>query len=104
MNGIFDIRPDTAYNDKIGHRYHFPNKYLAVAKNIEKDWVIFREPRRGGGRQGYVAVGWVSNVELDQDNPKSHSYARITYYLVSVKKPPFLAIAKRSKRVFFIIL
>ena len=31
MKGVFDTRPSTEYDDDIGRRYHFPNRYLAEA-------------------------------------------------------------------------
>ncbi len=81
MNGVFDTRPDTAYDDDLSRRYHFPNKDLAEAERTEKDWIIFRESRRGGGRQGYIAVARVIRIEPDPSNPEKSSYARVTDYL-----------------------
>ena len=59
MKGVFDTRPLTEYDDDINLRYHFPNRYLAEAERTKKDWIVYREPRRGGGRQAYVAVARV---------------------------------------------
>ena len=80
MKGVFDTRPLTEYDDDISRRYHFPNRYLAETQRTENDWIVYREPRRGGGRQAYVAVAQVSRVEPDQSDPGS-SYAYVSDYL-----------------------
>ena len=80
MKGVFDTRPSTMYDDDISRRYHFPNQYLAAAQETENDWIVYREPRRGGGRQGYVAVARVAHIEPDPLN-SGHSYAYISDYL-----------------------
>ena len=80
MKGVFDTRPLTEYDDDINRRYHFPNRYLSEAKRTEKDWIVYREPRRGGGRQAYVAVAQVNRIEPDPSDP-GHSYAYVSDYL-----------------------
>ena len=77
---VFDTRPDTGYDDDIIRRYHFPNLYLAKARKSVGDWVVYREPRRGGGREGYVAVARVTGIEPDPKKPRS-SYAHMTDFL-----------------------
>ena len=76
MKAIFDTRSDTAYDDDIVRRYHFPNTYLGEARKSVGDWIVYREPRRGGGRQGYVAVARVTRIEQDPSRA-GHSYARV---------------------------
>ena len=80
MKGVFDTRPFTEYDDDISRRYHFPNRYLTEAQRTENDWIVYREPRRGGGRQAYVAVAQVSRIEPDQSDP-GFSYAYVSDYL-----------------------
>ena len=80
MKGVFDTRPLTEYDDDINLRYHFPNRYLAEAERTKKDWIVYREPRRGGGRQAYVAVARVNRIEPDPSDPGS-SYAYVSDYL-----------------------
>ncbi|MCY4141877.1 MAG: HNH endonuclease [Rhodobacteraceae bacterium] len=80
MKGVFDTRPVTEYDDDISRRYQFPNRYLAEAKHTENDWIIYREPRRGGGRQAYVAVARVVSIEPDPSDPDS-SYAYLSDYI-----------------------
>ncbi len=80
MNGVFDTRAGTIYDDDVATRYHFPNRYLQVALACQDDWILYREPRRGQGRSGYVAVARIVAVEPDPLDPKS-SYARLDGYL-----------------------
>lgn len=80
MKAIFDTRPDTAYDDDLVHRYHFPNRYLSDAGKCVGDWIVYREPRRGGGRQGYVAVARLVRIEPDRSDPGS-SYAYLGDFL-----------------------
>ena len=80
MKAVFDTRSDTAYDDDIVRRYHFPNTYLREARKSVGDWVVYREPRRGGGRQGYVAVARVTRIEVDPSR-EGHSYAHVEGFL-----------------------
>ena len=80
MNGVFDTKAGTAYDDDLPLRYHFPNRYLPDALACVGDWIIYREPRRNGGRSGYVAVARVKTIEPDPAMP-GHSYARMRGYL-----------------------
>ena len=80
MKAIFDTRPDTAYDDDLVHRYHFPNRYLSDAGKCVGDWIVYRESRRGGGRQGYVAVARLVRIEPDRSDPGS-SYAHLGDFL-----------------------
>jgi putative restriction endonuclease len=78
--GIFDTRSGSGYDDDPASRYHFPDRYLPVARTLVGNWVIYREPRRDGGRSGYVAVARVVHIEPDCGN-LGHSYARVANYL-----------------------
>ena len=79
MKAVFDTRSDTAYDDDIVWRYHFPNTYLSEARKSVGDWIVYREPRRGGGRQAYVSVARVTRLEPDPAR-KGHSYAHVEGY------------------------
>lgn len=80
MKAIFDTKADSGYDDDITRRYHFPNRYLPEAQRALNDWIIYREPRRGGGREGYVAVANVTRIESDPARP-GHSYACMSDFL-----------------------
>lgn len=77
MKAIFDTRAGSEYDDDIVERYHFPNRYLDEAKKAVGDWIIYREPRRGGGRQAYVAMARLLRIDPDPARP-DHSYARLS--------------------------
>jgi putative restriction endonuclease len=80
VKAVFDARPGSGYDDDIAHRYHFPDRYLTIARQAVGDWVAYREPTRGHGRAGYVATARL--VAIDPDTEKSrHSYARMVDYL-----------------------
>lgn len=80
MKAIFDTRAESGYDDEIVERYHFPNRYLPVAQQSVGDWIIYREPRRGGGRSGYVAVARLVSIDSDPGDP-GRSYARMADFL-----------------------
>jgi len=80
LHGVFDTRAGTIYDDDIKTRYHFPDRYLDHALACLGDWILYREPRRNGGRAGYVAVARVVAVEPDPERAK-HSYARMEGFL-----------------------
>ena len=42
----FDTRHDTAYDDDLVRRYHFPNRYLSDTRKYVGDWIVYREPQR----------------------------------------------------------
>jgi putative restriction endonuclease len=80
LKAVFDTRSGTAYDDWIVERYHFPDRYLPVALHTVGDWIVYREPRREGGRMGYIAVARVTAIDPDPTRP-GHSYARVSDYL-----------------------
>ncbi len=76
MKAVFDTKADSGYDDDIIQRYHFPNRYLSEAQKAVGDWIIYREPRRGRGREGYVAVARVTHVQSDIARPGTHGRRR----------------------------
>ena len=80
MKAVFDTRPDTGYDDEIAERYHFPNRYLTEAGKAIGEWIVYREPRRGGGRMAYVAVARVMQIRPDPSS-SDFSYALLADYL-----------------------
>lgn len=79
MKGVFDTRPHSGYDDEVSVRYHFPNNYLPAAQKLVGDWVVFREPRREGGRQAYLAAALVTRLSPDPSD-RAHTYAAFAYY------------------------
>src|SRR4051812_14629821 len=80
MKAIFDTRGESGYDDHVVEHYHFPNRYLAEAQKAVGDWIVYREPRRGGGRSGYVAVARLLRIDPDPAQ-EGFSYARVSEYL-----------------------
>ena len=92
MKAVFDVKPDSGYDDDIHRRYHFParSNYLAAAQGAVGDWVLFREPQRNGGRRAYVATARILSVEPDPDRA-GHCYAYVADYLDFPTPVPFAA-------------
>ena len=92
MKAVFDVKPDSGYDDDITRRYHFPNKsnYIDAARNAIGDWVLYREPQRNGGRRAYIATARVIRVEPDPESA-AHSYAHVADYPEFPTPVPFVA-------------
>lgn len=43
VKGVFEISGNSRYDDLITERYHFPSKYHSTAREIEGDWILYRE-------------------------------------------------------------
>jgi len=86
--GIFTTRVEPAYDDIPEIRYHFPKTYLNYVKKTEGDWIIYYEPRRGGGRMGYFAMAQVEKIEADKHRP-NHFFAYLVNFIEFSKQVPF---------------
>ena len=80
MKAIFDTKAASGYDDDIVRRYHFPNRYLPVARQAVGDWIVYREPKRNAGREGYVAVARLVAIKADPTRP-GHSYGLVDSFL-----------------------
>lgn len=80
MKGVFEISGSSRYDDLIAERYHFPSQYLAVARQLLGDWIVYRETRAAGGRMAYIAAARVHRIDRDP-NDSTHYYARVGQYL-----------------------
>ena len=90
MKAVFDVKPESGYDDEITGRYHFPSRsnYLSVARDALGDRVLFREPRRNGGRQAYVASARVVGIEPDSERA-GHCYTYFDDYFDFATSVPF---------------
>ena len=73
VKAVYIASSHSAYKDRPGEWYHFPNSYLSRVAQTVGDWVIFYEGRAGGSR-GYYAVQRVDRIVPDPEDG-SHSYA-----------------------------
>jgi putative restriction endonuclease len=80
MKAVFDTKPGSGYDDEIQTRYHFPDRYSDEARKAVGDWIVYRAPRRGGGRIGYFAAAQVADIDPDPKLP-GHSYAWMKDFL-----------------------
>lgn len=70
--GVFLHRADSIYDDRPEVQYQFPKQYLGRARDLEGDWIIYCEPRRGGGGRGYFAMARVQRIIDDPAAPGMH--------------------------------
>ena len=79
-NAVLLARVDSTYDDIVEERYHFPKQYLGRISEAVGDWIVYYEPRRGGGRQVYFAMARILRIEPD---PKleGHFYAYIADFV-----------------------
>jgi hypothetical protein len=61
-------RKDSDYSDKIGKRYHFPNKYRKLL-SLPNTQFIYHEPKRKGAGE-YFGCGQIGNVTPDPADPE----------------------------------
>lgn len=69
-----------SYDDIPEIRYHFPRRYLNQAERCLGDWIVYCEPRQGGGRMCYFATARVDRIEPDP-RISDHFYAFVSDYL-----------------------
>ena len=85
---VLTTKINPSYDDLPEQRYHFPRRYLNAVKAALNDWIVYYEPRRGGGRQSYFATARI--VRIDEDPHKDdHYYAYVKDYLEFDRPVPF---------------
>lgn len=67
--GILVHRADSIYDDFPEDRYQFPKRYLKRIELMVGDWILYYEPRGGGGRMGYNAVAQLETIVPDPSEP-----------------------------------
>lgn len=88
LKGVFEISGNSRYDDEITERYHFPNNYLPIARQLVGDWIIYRETRAAGGRMAYTGTALLRQIDPDHDDA-GHSYARMSDYLDFDRPVPY---------------
>jgi putative restriction endonuclease len=63
--GVLLHRADSIYDDRPEEQYQFPKQYLGRASQFVGDWIIYYEPRRGGGGKGYYAIARIEGIIPD---------------------------------------
>jgi putative restriction endonuclease len=61
---VFLHRPDSIYDDHPETQYQFPKQYLGRAAPCARDWIVYYEPVKGGGK-GYYAIARVERIIPD---------------------------------------
>lgn len=89
MKAVFDTKPDSAYDDDVTQRYHFPPRYAGIVSNCVGDWIVLRRPRAGGGSKAYFGVGYIARIEPDMAM-NGYSYAIISDYLAFDHPVPWI--------------
>jgi putative restriction endonuclease len=91
LKAVFDIKPDSGYDDERPLRYQFPDQknYFAAAVDAVGDWILYREPKRNEGRQAYVAVARVVSVTPDPGRA-GHHLAHLSDFLEFPTPVPFV--------------
>lgn len=93
--GVFMTAVDPTYDDLPEVRYHFPKRYLRIARECVGDWILYYEPRQGGGRMCYFATARVERIDADPRLP-DHYYAHMTDYLEFPHPVPY-----REEEIFY---
>jgi putative restriction endonuclease len=87
--GVFLHRADSIYDDQPEAQYQFPKQYLSRAAPSEGDWILYYEPRKGGGR-GYYAMAFVERILPDPSAPGMYlALIRPGSYLPFERAVPF---------------
>jgi len=63
--GIFAHRSNSIYDDIPEEQYQFPRRYLRDAQLISGNWILYHEPRKGGGDMTYFAIAKVKDIIPD---------------------------------------
>lgn len=87
VKGILTFKLSSVYDDRIEEKYHFPNRYLATAKSLVGDWILYHEPGSDGGRKAYIAAARVDQIVKDP-NSHRHFYALMRDFVPLVNAVP----------------
>lgn len=88
MKGVFTSKRDTGYDDRIEERYHFPRRYLAEAREVVSDWIVYHESKRGGGAMAYIGAARVDDfMPFPKPVPLRHGSGFFESRLNAVSNP-----------------
>jgi putative restriction endonuclease len=67
--GVFMHKDGSIYDDIPEVHYQFPKTYLSRANQMVGDWIVYREPVKIPGSQGFFAVAKVDRIIPDPHAP-----------------------------------
>lgn len=90
MKGVFDIKPESGYDDSLTEGYQFPTRrhYMAAASAVVDDWILYRGPKRNGGGSAYIGAARVVSIERAAPDSKL-AYARVADFFQFEPPVPF---------------
>jgi putative restriction endonuclease len=90
VKGVFDVKPESGYNDSLAERYHFgaSRAYMQTALAVQGDWILYRETQRNRGSRAYIGAARVVSVVPDEARP-GHSYANVANFFQFEPPVPF---------------
>ena len=80
MKAVFYHKPGSAYDDREGEWYHFPQMYLSRVMKTVGDWIVYYGPRTGHDGRYYTGIAKVKSISPDPKNPELH-YAFLEQYI-----------------------
>ncbi len=88
MKAVLDTKLNSAYDDDVANRYHFPQRYLVLLEQCLGDWIVFRRPRASGEGIAYFGVGRIGRITSDE-TLSGHYYAEILDFLMFDQPVPW---------------
>ncbi len=89
--GVFIHRADSPYEDSPATQYQFPKQYLSRVAQCVGDWIVYYEPTKVPGSQGYYAIAQVDRVSEDPSAPGMYlALVRPNSYLPFPTPVPFI--------------
>ena len=88
MPVVLDTKFESKYKDDITSVYHFPKVYEKLLRSRIGDFVLYREPRDGGGSMAYFAYAILTKITEDPELP-SHFYAHVSNFENFPNKVPW---------------
>lgn len=74
---VLTHKQSSGYDDVPEERYHFPETYRNLVEASAGEWFVYYEPRRGSGRESYVALARLGKTWRD-DKLADHFYVGVS--------------------------